>query len=223
MINSESILRTAAPCNEKGGYQCFWATYQIELQQSANEDQWFISDLIQQIPMRVLRLNSLFFVQPRSTSCLVRTTHRYPQLHCTLLYVMESNSWLMSSGLCTSSSLDDRGWEEAKASTPITPTISFRTIKSFWKIQREMFVFSIMAWLNSFSNKDDCYICVGSHWSHLQRGPCSIIQQVKLQLGYISARGQDSPYSTMVQHSRLRDKRRRWQSPRWATGRSTTL
>lgn len=129
---------------------------------------------------------------------------------------MESNSSLMCSGFRMSSSLDERGWEEAKASTPITPTISFRTIKSFWKM-RDICI--LAKW------RDQTHYPY-PHWSNLKRYPFSILSRQLLSLDVflqeLSTGGENSPCSTLVQHSWLRDKRHRWQTPRWATGHSTT-
>lgn len=49
----------------------------------------------------------------------------------TLLYEMASNSSLICSGLWMSSSLEDSGWEEAKASMANTRWTSFSTMRSF--------------------------------------------------------------------------------------------
>lgn len=49
----------------------------------------------------------------------------------TLLYEIASNSSLICSGLWMSSSLEDSGWEEAKASMANTRWTSFSTMRSF--------------------------------------------------------------------------------------------
>lgn len=49
----------------------------------------------------------------------------------TLLYEIASNNSLICSGFWMSSSLEDRGWDEASASTANTLWTSLRTIKSF--------------------------------------------------------------------------------------------
>lgn len=50
----------------------------------------------------------------------------------TLLYEMASNSSLICAGFWMSSSLEDRGWEEARASTANTLWTSLSTMRSFY-------------------------------------------------------------------------------------------
>ena len=52
-------------------------------------------------------------------------------VNCTLLYEMASNSSLICSGRWMSSALEDRGWEEARASTANTLWMSLSTVRSF--------------------------------------------------------------------------------------------
>lgn len=55
-----------------------------------------------------------------------------PAIGRTLLYEMASNNSLICAGFWMSSSLEDRGWEEARASTANTLWTSLSTMRSFW-------------------------------------------------------------------------------------------
>lgn len=58
----------------------------------------------------------------------------------TLLYEMASNSSLICSGFWMSSSLEDRGWEEARASMAKTRWTSFSTMRSFYYATNQMLI-----------------------------------------------------------------------------------
>lgn len=58
----------------------------------------------------------------------------------TLLYEMASKSSLICAGFWMSSSLEDRGWEEAKASIAKTRWTSFSTMRSFYYLTNQTLV-----------------------------------------------------------------------------------
>lgn len=121
----------------------------------------------------------------------------------TLLYEMASNSSLICSGLWMSSSLEDRGWEEVRASTANTLWMSLSTMRSFcWGTNQTA--------------------CSKLRWSP---SPATNIRLFRFDLlnywGH-EVRGKSLLYSRWVQLRLLPGTQRKTQSLHSATSRSTT-
>ncbi len=114
----------------------------------------------------------------------------------TLLYEMVSNTSLICSGLWMSSSLEDKGWEEARASTANTLWTSPSTIRSFYFESKRQ---------NDSKNKT----------------PSITLITITLSSQWL-LRAESLPHSIRVQHGLLLGTRHRTQSLHSATSHSTT-
>lgn len=215
----------------------------IEIQQSGNEDQWFISNLISVVPKESVKspwwrsptkereqFNLFFFVEWRSTSCRVGLEENITleEESCvTLNYTAPCCMWWNQTiDWCPLASLCPPLWMRGDGRRPRHPQPSHQwshsELSNLSGKYTDILVFSIVAWEDKFSNKVDFYIHIIRTWLKLEQLKKTWILSRDIIPQEASTREQNSPYPMLVQRSWLQDKRRRWQIPRWATSHSTT-
>lgn len=115
----------------------------------------------------------------------------------TLLYEIASNSSLIWAGFWMSSSFEDRGWEEARASTANTLWTSLSTMRSFYNETKQD------CKVQTPPINDTITLCYSKYWGH--------------EVG-----GEFIPLSSRVQPRWLPGTQHRMQSLHSATSHSTT-
>lgn len=134
---------------------------------------------------------------------------------------MASNTSLICSGFRTSSSLEDSGWDEARASTANTLWTSFSTIRSFWKEAKKMKELS-RAPYGRFLCGILFIISQSGHSTWLTLTTSLLVHWLRILIRKSLSFINDLQHSRQVQHRQLPDIQRRRRNLRSARDRSTT-